>query len=142
MLLFSACADEDWSAAEQTINSNMVSFQVTSGITSDMFSEAQSRAADDTTGLLQPLLLKSPEWERPLYLHTYVAEEYERSTGVEAASRSVPVNDMDDFMDVMDETFPVAAWYADTGGEFMPEETEVKPYDGENNVWCTATRYY
>lgn len=139
---FSACTDEDWSGTEPMLNSNMISFQVTSGITSDMFSEAQSRAADDTTDLLQPLLLKSPELEHPLYLHTYVAEEYERSTGTDAETRGVPVEDMVNFVSIAGNKFNVEAWYADTGGEFMPDGTEATPYENDNKVWSTATKYY
>lgn len=143
LVSFSACTDEDWSGTEPMLNSNMISFQVTSGITSDMFSEAQSRATDDTTDLLQPLLLKSPELEHPLYLHTYVAEEYERSTGTDAETRGVPVEDMANFVSIAGDKFNVEAWYADTGGEFMPDGTEAAPYESNNNeVWSTATKYY
>lgn len=143
LVSFSACTDEDWSGTEPMLNSNMISFQVTSGITSDMFSEAQSRAADDTTDLLQPLLLKSPELEHPLYLHTYVAEEYERSTGTDAETRGVPVEDMANFVSIAGDRFNVKAWYADTGDEFMPNGTEATPYESNNNeVWSTATKYY
>lgn len=138
-----SCTDEDWINAGQADNSNLVRFQVTSGITSDLFSETRSRAAQDTSDLLQPLVLKSPELERPLYLHTYVAEEYERSTGAETVSRAEPVNDMDDFVSLTEGKFHVQACYTDNPDDiFMPENTEVQPYEGNNSIWSTATNYY
>lgn len=137
-MLLCSCNDSIFSDNDNTEDSNTVRFYVTSGVVPGAETRAQSFAVDDTVNLLQPLLLKSPELEKPLYLHTYVAEENERSTGVSPLTRGCPVNNVDSFLSVVGPSgFGVAAYYSDNE-KFISPYAVAKPVDGLSNIWGTS----
>lgn len=145
VLLSGACTDEEWDNGEGRPDGNAVSFNVTSGITSEPATRARTDAAEDTTELLKPLVLKSPGLERPLYLHTYVAQESERATGVPAETRAAQVDDINDFFTVNGNGgFGVTARYTDNREEFMSAYATAKPLAGQTgkDIWSTAPVYY
>lgn len=145
VLLSGACTDEEWDNGEGRPDGNAVSFNVTSGITSEPATRARTDAAEDTTELLKPLVLKSPGLERPLYLHTYVAQESERATGVPAETRAAQVDDINDFLTVNgNEGFGVTARYTDNQEKFMSAYATAKPLAGQTgkDIWSTAPVYY
>lgn len=141
-LLSGACTDEEWYNGEGRLDGNAVSFIVTSGITSEPVTRAQPDAAEDTSELLQPLVLKASGLEQSLYLHTYVAQESERATGVPTETRASQVNEINDFYEAnKSEGFWATAYYTDNNEEFMHEYATAKPLS-EYTIWSTSPAYY
>lgn len=140
MVLLCSCTDGIFSDNDGQGDGNAVSFYVTSGLTPGMETRAQSIAVDDTANLLQPLLLRSPELERPLYLHTYVAEENERSTGGSIYTRGQQVNDAEAFGNLVGD-FNVAAYYEDND-EFIKPYAVAKPVQNLSDIWATSPAYF
>lgn len=142
-LLSGACTDEEWNNGEGRPDGNAVSFIVTSGITSEPVTRAQPDAAEDTCELLQPLVLKASGLEQSLYLHTYVAQESERATGVPTETRAEQVDDTDDFYALnKSEGFWAKAYYMDNNEVFMHDQATAKPLSGYTNIWSTSPAYY
>lgn len=144
-LSLGACTDEEWDNGDVWTDGDAVCFNVTSGITSGLVSRAQSDAAEDAMELLQPLVLKSPELEQSLYLHTYVAQESERATGSTDETRAAQVNNINDFFTLNgEEGFEVTARYTDNQEEFIPAYAAARPLAVQTgkDIWSTAPVYY
>lgn len=141
-LSFCACAEDDPLDAGNTASrADAISFNVTSGITSGIPTRSQSPEKDDTTGLLQPLILKSGETEIPLYLHTYVADE-RTDSGI--PTRASQVNTLNDLVALnRADGFRLEAYDA-KGTTFIPGYAVAKPESGDEaeNVWNTNPTYY
>lgn len=139
MVLICSCTDGIFSDNHGQGDGNTVRFYVTSGLTPGMETRAQSIAVDDTTNFLHPLLLRSPELEEPLYLHTYVAEENERSTGVSIYTRGQQVNDTETFRNLIGD-FNVAAY--EDNGEFIKPYAVAKPVQNLSDIWSTSPAHF
>lgn len=137
------CGDDQWT--RNRAGDNAVGFQVTSGQTNAAaFRTAET--PDSPSEPLQPLVLRSPELQRPIYLHTYVAGESERATGAGIETRSTPVNNQTDFSKVNgNDGFEVSALYTETGKAFMSNAIAKKASsieEGQKEVWNTTPAYY
>lgn len=135
-----SCSDEEMvSSTTSGLDSDIISFQVTSGITT-----ATTRSGDDKTEL-DPLILRSTETDSVLYLHTYVAEECERATGDAVTTRMAEVNDVASFYTLNNsEGFGVQGnyWTNNTEGDvFMKTGTTAYPYEG-TEIWSAKPVYY
>lgn len=143
-LALPGCGDDQWT--KPRADDNAINFRVTSGLT-DARTFRATDAAQSAYEPLEPLVLRSAELERPLYLHTYVAEESERATGTDGVeTRSMPVNDMEDFYTVNgNEGFEVSAYYSETGKQFMNQAVAKRLSANPNEqreVWNTTPVYY
>lgn len=141
-LLCYSCNENDLiDQANGAYDDNRIRFHVTTGPTVEADSRSLSTAADDTTNLLDPLVLKSPEWEQPLYLHTYVADESERSSESISYSRAAQVNDIDGFVD-----FNVSAYNKDAQSlsYFIPlhQNTKKISKDETEAIYTTKDQAY
>lgn len=137
-LLCYSCNENDLiDHANGTYDDNRIRFHVTTGPTVEADSRALSTAADDTTNLLEPLVLKSPEWEQPLYLHTYVADESERSSESISSSRAAQVNSFDAFYEQNQED----GFYVSSSSFITPYQTAT-PVNESINIWTTQKAYY
>lgn len=137
------CGDDQW--IRNRASDNAISFQVTSG-QANPAAFRTAEAPNSPSEPLQPLVLKSPELQRPIYLHTYVAGESERATGENIETRSTPVNNLADFSTVNgSDGFEVSAFYAETGKAFMSNAIAKKAStieEGQKEVWNTTPVYY
>ena len=95
---------------------------------------------EDTTDLLQPLVLRAEGLDMPLYLHTYV-RDIEDSTET-IATKSTPVNDEATFKKINGTNgFGVTAFFPEGGGTHIPKYSAVKPRS-KGSVWSTTPLYY
>lgn len=122
---------------------NAIAFDVSSGFSgypADTRSGSDSLYDDDG---LPPLVMTSGN--DTLYLHRYVASEFERATGVHpsAATRSAQVNSISKFKDVNGlDGFLVNALFAD-GQEYFPLSS-AKPDESveSGDIWLLMPRRY
>ncbi len=142
-----------WSCIEDYIqestpqyDSDAVGFVVSSGISHTITRSGNSNE------LLEPLLLTSPEMERPLYLHTYVADEERRATGTDI-TRSTPINDEITFYNInKGEGFGVEGRYlgededTETGDYFIEPWATAEPYQPDQNsnkdIWNVSPQRF
>lgn len=137
-LLCYSCNENDLiDQANGAYDDNRIRFHVTTGPTVEADRRSLSTAADDTTNLLDPLVLKSPEWEQPLYLHTYVADESERSSESFSYSRAAQVNDIDDFSNQNKKE----GFYVSSSSFITPFQTAT-PVGESQTIWTTKKAYY
>ncbi len=146
MCMFAACTDDEFMERENPLNPNAITFQVTSGITA-----TQTRAATDTTDLLEPQVLTNAEGDFTLYLHRYVADESERATGVSAETRSLQINDVASFYELnKGNGFGVKSVYLNNDATAEVSDfislTVATPYQDNNqstDIWSfTPVRYW
>lgn len=143
ILSFCSCAEDNLLDVDNsTVKSNAISFNVTTGITSNVNTRARLSDNSDSLNLLQPLVLTSAELGNPLYLHTYVAEEGESSAN-EITTRAAQVNNLNDFVTLNKAGFNLEA-YDDDDNEFIPRYATAKPQsnDASEAVWNTSPLYY
>lgn len=116
---------------------NMIRFKVSSG-----FSKGETRTRsgefeeDDSEGLA-PMILS--EGKDTLYLHRYVAQEMERTTGSYGGviTRSTPINSVTDFKTLIgEEGFRVMAMFTADDDEYFPLSTAM-PIESETpeDIW-------
>lgn len=137
-LLCYSCNEND--IIDQTngaYDDNRIRFHVTTGPTVEADSRSLSTAADDTTNLLNPLVLKSPECEQTLYLHTYVADESERSSESISSSRAAQVNGINDFL----KQNKTNGFYVSSSSFITPFQTAT-PVGESQTIWTTQKAYY
>lgn len=143
ILSFCSCAEDNLLDVDNsTVKSNAISFNVTTGITSNVNTRARLSDNSDSLNLLQPLVLTSAELGNPLYLHTYVAEEGESSAN-EITTRAAQVNNLNDFVTLNKAGFNLEA-YDDDSNKFIPQYATAKPQsnDASEAVWNTSPLYY
>ena len=143
ILSFCSCAEDNLLDVDNsTVKSNAISFNVTTGITSNVNTRARLSDNSDSLNLLQPLVLTSAELGDPLYLHTYVAEEGESSAN-EITTRAAQVNNLNDFVTLNKAGFNLEA-YDDDDNEFITRYATAKPQsnDASEAVWNTSPLYY
>ena len=113
-------------------------FSVTTGDSMGLTTRS-SKDPEDTTELLQPLVLHAEGLDMPMYLHTYVRD---RESSEETVTRSTPVNDAETFKDVNGtDGFGVTAFFPNGKGNHIPAYSAVKPRSG-GDVWVTDPLYY
>ncbi len=94
---------------------------------------------EDTSALLQPLILRAEGLDMPMYLHTYVRD---RETSEETITKSTPVNNAEAFKTVNGtDGFGVTAFFPNGKGNHIPAYKAVKPRSG-GDVWSTDPLYY
>lgn len=94
---------------------------------------------EDTSALLQPLILRAEGLDMPMYLHTYVRD---RESSEETMTRSTPVNNAEAFKTVNGtDGFGVTAFFPNGKGNHIPAYKAVKPRSG-GDVWSTDPLYY
>lgn len=143
LLSLYACYDDEVVSTDDIATGNSVTFNVTSGIITDISTPTKADAKEDTTSLLKPLILRAAEYDKPLYLHTYVADESERATGT--ATRSAQINNIDDFYTLNGgDGFGVTACYTDNGKSFIDPYATAKPLAQQTgkDIWYTIPIYY
>ncbi len=144
ILFLGSCTDYKLFDFEQKVNDpNLIKFGVTSSVTLEAASRSLS-SDNDTTDLLQPLILQSPELDFPLYLHTYVADEHERNNNAPVATRSAQVENITDFVALnRADGFHVTAC-DEAASPFIPQFAVAKPSSSSanENVWNTTPSYY
>lgn len=133
-----SCADDtfiDYDTPDAS-DSNLIRFDVSSGFDANAALSRSGALSEDEE--LDPVVLT--QGSDTLYLHRYVAPEYERATGRNAAmSRSAEINDITDFVSLnKGEGFKVMAMYADTNTPFYDKTYDAKPIEADKSdcdVW-------
>ncbi len=116
-----------------------MSFSVTTGNSVELTTKSPSDP-EDTTDLLQPLVLRADGLDMPLYLHTYVRDREDSEETI--ATKSTPVNDAAKFKEVNGtDGFGVTAFFPNGEGTHIPTYSAVKPRS-EGSVWSTTPLYY
>ena len=114
-------------------------FSVTTGNSVELTTKSPSDP-EDTTDLLQPLVLRADGLDMPLYLHTYVRDREDSEETL--ATKSTPVNDAAKFKEVNGtDGFGVTAFFPDGKGNHIPSYKAVKPRS-DGDVWVTDPLYY
>ena len=114
-------------------------FSVTTGNPVELTTKSPSDP-EDTTDLLQPLVLRADGLDMPLYLHTYVRDREDSEETI--ATKSTPVNDATKFKEVNGtDGFGVTAFFPNGEGTHIPKYSAVKPRS-EGSVWSTTPLYY
>ena len=114
-------------------------FSVTTGNSVELNTKSPSDP-EDTTDLLQPLVLRADGLDMPLYLHTYVRDREDSTETI--ATKSTPVNDEATFKEINGTNgFGVTAFFPEGGGTHIPKYSAVKPRS-ESSVWSTTPLYY
>ena len=114
-------------------------FSVTTGNPVELTTKSPSDP-EDTTDLLQPLVLRADGLDMPLYLHTYVRDREDSEETL--ATKSTPVNDAAKFKEVNGtDGFGVTAFFPDGKGNHIPSYKAVKPRS-DGDVWVTDPLYY
>ncbi len=131
-LSFTACNDELADLPTTGTPTNAIQFQVSTGVHS-----AQTRAAEDTTDLLQPQVVHAEGLDFPLYLHRYVADESERATGPNVQTRAALINDEAAFYTQnKDEGFMVKSLYSGNEKDIFFDLTNTTPLQqDDDNIW-------
>ena len=114
-------------------------FSVTTGNPVELTTKSPSDP-EDTTDLLQPLVLRADGLDMPLYLHTYVRDREDSEETI--ATKSTPVIDAAKFKEVNGKNgFGVTAFFPNGEGTHIPKYSAVKPRS-EGSVWSTTPLYY
>ena len=114
-------------------------FSVTTGNPVELTTKSPSDP-EDTTDLLQPLVLRADGLDMPMYLHTYVRDREDSEETI--ATKSTPVNDAAKFKEVNGKNgFGVTAFFPNGEGTHIPKYSAVKPRS-EGSVWSTTPLYY
>lgn len=114
-------------------------FSVTTGNSVELTTKSPSDP-EDTTDLLQPLVLRADGLDMPLYLHTYVRDREDSEETL--ATKSTPVKDDVTFKEVNGENgFGLTAFFPNGKGTHIPAYSAVKPRS-EGSVWSTTPLYY
>lgn len=113
-------------------------FSVTTGDSMGLTTKSPTDP-EDTSALLQPLVLHAEGLDMPMYLHTYVRD---RESSEETVTKSTPVNDAETFKAVNGTAgFGVTAFFPNGKGNHIPAYSAVKPRSG-GDVWVTDPLYY
>lgn len=116
-----------------------MSFSVTTGNSVGLTTKSPSDP-EDTSALLQPLVLHADGLDMPMYLHTYVRDR--KDTEETIATKSTPVNNATIFKTVNGKDgFGVTAFFPNGKGYHIPAYSAVKPRS-ESDIWSTDPLYY
>ena len=135
--LFSCACGQD--IVNNETMADALCFSVTTGNPVELTTKSPSDP-EDTTDLLQPLVLRADGLDMPLYLHTYVRDREDSEETI--ATKSTPVNDAAKFKEVNGtDGFGVTAFFPNGEGTHIPKYSAVKPRS-EGSVWSTTPLYY